>query len=130
MYFCLKYIKSHNLVFALNFQMHQAVIYLYYNNFVWCETKFYLLQQNILMWKLVLTCCNNIIMMWNKLLLIATTLFWCETGFNYYNNTFRWNKVILGTILNWCNICNLLLQNFTYYNDIFWCEISGYLLHQ
>ena len=44
--------------------MHQAVLDVCYNNFIWCETKFYLLQQNILVW--------------NKCLLIATTLFWCE----------------------------------------------------
>ena len=48
--------------------------------------------------------------MWNKCLLIATTLFWCEIRFNYYNNTFRCNMVILATILNRCNTFKLLLQ--------------------
>ena len=56
------------------------------------------------------TYCNNIILMWNKRLLIATTLFWYEIRFNYYNNTFRCNMVILATILNRCNTFKLLLQ--------------------
>ena len=60
--------------------------------------------------KQVFTYCNNIILMWNKRLLIATTLFWYEIRFNYYNNTFKCNKVILATILKRCNIFKLLLQ--------------------
>ena len=76
--------------------MHQVVLDLYYNNYIWCETKFYLLQLNILMW--------------NKCLLIATTLFWCETRFNFYNNTFRCYKVILAIIFNRCNTFKLLLK--------------------
>ena len=58
----------------------------------------------------MVTYCNNIISMRNKLLLIAKTLFWCETRFSYYNNTFWCNKVILTTILNRCNTFKLLLQ--------------------
>ena len=102
--FALNIKKASISVFALNLQMHQAVLDLYYNNFIWCETRFYLLQQNILMW--------------NKWLLIATTLFWCEIRFNYYNNTFRCNKVILATILNWCNTFKLLLQQKVYFSSI------------
>ena len=89
--------------------MHQAILDLHYNNFIWCETKFYLVQQNILMWK--------------KWLLIATTLFWCKIKFNYYNNTFRCNKVIFATILNRCNTFKLLLQKYIFFlqrNILMW----------
>ena len=74
--------------------MYFCLKYIKSLNFGFCLKP--LLQQNILMW--------------NKWLLISTTLFWREKRINYYNNTFRCNKVILATILNWCNTFKLLLQ--------------------
>ena len=65
-----------------------------------------------------LACLN--ILMWNKCLLIATTLFWCEIRFNYYNNTFRCNMVILATILNRCNTFKLLLHKKNIFHLLQW----------